>query len=300
MIYFGSDDRQLYALAPDGFKKWTFTTGNWIRSTPAVAEDGTVYVGSYDHSLYAIAPDGSKKWEFVTDQSVTASPTIGRDVTVFFGSWNGRMYAVRGGAPLAEDGWPRFRGNLAQSGYLSEAAVEPMPQPDEVALVVEPPIEIEPPAPARPRNKSPLFGSWWNKVLGSGKSVSKAVEPAPLVSVENDATTVVEIVETDSATVGEVMEISNARELMGPFSTPVPEEESQELEVEDIVVVGVLEVLEAGQSSSPVTAEPTPESGRITMMTLVDGGAVSLIFQCLSRSLRRYRSSSLSRLKRRL
>jgi outer membrane protein assembly factor BamB len=36
-----------------GTKKWTYTTGDTIVSSPALASDGTIYIGSYDHKLYA-------------------------------------------------------------------------------------------------------------------------------------------------------------------------------------------------------------------------------------------------------
>ena len=61
-IYIGSVDKNLYAINPDGSKKWAFKTGDRVRSSPAVGSDGTIYVGS-DKNLYAINPDGSKKWE---------------------------------------------------------------------------------------------------------------------------------------------------------------------------------------------------------------------------------------------
>jgi outer membrane protein assembly factor BamB len=178
VIYFGSDDRQLYALAPDGFKKWTFTTGKWIRSTPAIAADGTVYVGSYDHSLYAVGPTGVKGWEFVTDANVTASPAIAKDGTVYFGSWNGRLYGVRGGAPLATGGWPRFRGNFAQSGYLEKSRIAPVPVVTAVsapAPVAEmPKAEVKVAVAPRPSKSRSSGGNWWNNVWGGDGNKEKA------------------------------------------------------------------------------------------------------------------------------
>ena len=47
-----------------GTKKWEFAAGNWIHSSPAIGSDGTLYVGSRDNKLYALNPDGTKKWEF--------------------------------------------------------------------------------------------------------------------------------------------------------------------------------------------------------------------------------------------
>ena len=40
--------------ADAGVLKWSFTTGDYVISSPAIGADGTVYVGSYDGRLYAI------------------------------------------------------------------------------------------------------------------------------------------------------------------------------------------------------------------------------------------------------
>ena len=65
--YFGSDDRNLYAVdAATGAKKWTFGTDGQIRSTPAVS-DGAVFFISYDSKVYSLdAATGAKKWEYLT------------------------------------------------------------------------------------------------------------------------------------------------------------------------------------------------------------------------------------------
>jgi eukaryotic-like serine/threonine-protein kinase len=67
VVYFGSDDRNLYAAdIATGAKKWSFATGGRIRSTPAVA-DGVVYFICGDSKIYALeAATGAKKWEFLT------------------------------------------------------------------------------------------------------------------------------------------------------------------------------------------------------------------------------------------
>ncbi len=54
----GSDDNNLYAINPDGTLKWSYTTGDYVYSSPAIASDGTVYVGSVDNNLYAIHGNG--------------------------------------------------------------------------------------------------------------------------------------------------------------------------------------------------------------------------------------------------
>ena len=58
-IYVGSYDNNLYAINPDGSKKWTFKTVT-VCILPAIGSDGTIYVGSRDDYLYAIKPNGSR------------------------------------------------------------------------------------------------------------------------------------------------------------------------------------------------------------------------------------------------
>jgi outer membrane protein assembly factor BamB len=53
VIYIGCYDFKLYAINPDGTRNRTWSTGNWIRSCPAIS-GRTLYVGSNDHKLYAI------------------------------------------------------------------------------------------------------------------------------------------------------------------------------------------------------------------------------------------------------
>jgi outer membrane protein assembly factor BamB len=82
---------------------WEFSdTGSLdaVRTTPAIAPDGTIYFGSKDGLLYAVNPDGSKKWTFpipvASDDPVGySSPTIGSEGVVYIGSSSdNKLYAV--------------------------------------------------------------------------------------------------------------------------------------------------------------------------------------------------------------
>ena len=39
-----------------------------------MAPDGTIYVGSQDYYLYALNPDGTKKWSYETGAAVWSPP----------------------------------------------------------------------------------------------------------------------------------------------------------------------------------------------------------------------------------
>jgi len=77
----------------DGTLKWKFEEDLEIRSSPAIASDGTVYVGSEDKHLYAINPDGSLKWKYKADSEIYSSPAISKDGTIYFCSYY-KLYAL--------------------------------------------------------------------------------------------------------------------------------------------------------------------------------------------------------------
>jgi len=108
-LYFGSDDKNLYAVSSSGQLKWKFAAGGGIRSQPALTSNGEVIFGSADHNLYALDSFGKLKWRFATDGQVF-SPSVGADGTIYFQSADGKLYAIQ---DLAENGglsgqWPKY------------------------------------------------------------------------------------------------------------------------------------------------------------------------------------------------
>jgi outer membrane protein assembly factor BamB len=94
-IYFGTWTGKLWAVNPDGSRKWVFQAQNEIKSAPAVGPDGTVYFGSRDRKFYAVRANGKKRWEFPTGAWVDSSPALAHDgKTVYFGSWDKNLYAL--------------------------------------------------------------------------------------------------------------------------------------------------------------------------------------------------------------
>ncbi len=60
-----------------GLAAWTYPATDKIASSPAIAPDGTIYFGSYDKKLYAVNPNGSLKWTCLTAGLIWSSPAIG-------------------------------------------------------------------------------------------------------------------------------------------------------------------------------------------------------------------------------
>ncbi len=111
-IYVGSYDNNLYALNPNGTKKWNFSTGDSVQSSPAIGSDGTIYVSSYDNNLYAINEDGTEKWNFSTGYAIWSSPAIGRDGTIYIGSGDDYLYAIN---PNGTEKWSFATGSYITS-----------------------------------------------------------------------------------------------------------------------------------------------------------------------------------------
>src|SRR5262249_42054338 len=81
------------STVPAGKVKWSFDTGNKVRSTP-VLSDGTLYVGSNSGYLYALdAESGKLKWKFQAAGAVASSPSVYRD-TVFVEAGDAAIHAV--------------------------------------------------------------------------------------------------------------------------------------------------------------------------------------------------------------
>ena len=53
-----------FAVTPDGRLKWTFKAGREIKSSPAIADDGTIYFGSRDWKFYAVSAQGRLEMDF--------------------------------------------------------------------------------------------------------------------------------------------------------------------------------------------------------------------------------------------
>lgn len=104
-IYFGSSDKTIYALNPNGTLKWKHVALSKIVSGPAIANDGTIYVAATmsdepnpqnyaSFSLYAFTPDDTVRWIYEIGAKGISSPTIGPDGTIYFGTTSHYIYAL--------------------------------------------------------------------------------------------------------------------------------------------------------------------------------------------------------------
>ena len=97
VIYFGSHDNNVYAVAvSDGRKLWSFPTGGAVVARPMLIQD-TLVVGSFDRHLYGInAKDGSRRWEFQSENWFYAG-AVSDGKVIFAPSMDGNLYALDAG-----------------------------------------------------------------------------------------------------------------------------------------------------------------------------------------------------------
>lgn len=142
-IYIPAHDCDLYAINPDGTKKWQFDGGEPVyskewdtwscaQSSPAVSKDGTIYYVTMANWLIAVNPDGTEKWRYNVHlfKNVWSSPTVAPDGTIYVGSENyppresgkeqeigGTLYAIN------PDGTLKWKYDTGSSGVQSTAVI---------------------------------------------------------------------------------------------------------------------------------------------------------------------------------
>ncbi len=103
-IYFGTWNGVLYALNPNGSRKWEFTVPGlsipYIASSPAIGTDGIIYFGVGDlaeparSAVIALTPGGIELWRKTVGDAVDSTPAIAPDGSIYFGSWDRRVYGL--------------------------------------------------------------------------------------------------------------------------------------------------------------------------------------------------------------
>lgn len=78
---YGNTGGILYAINPNGTKKWSNLTSYELLHDPVIGADGTIYFG--DNTLHALNPNNTQKWT-LNIISFTA-PVIGADGTLYVG-----------------------------------------------------------------------------------------------------------------------------------------------------------------------------------------------------------------------
>jgi outer membrane protein assembly factor BamB len=93
-VYIGSNDNKVYCLdAATGGLVWSYPTSDVVTSSPAV-NNGKVYIGSCDHKVYCFNEStGLLSWSYTTGGDVTSSPAVA-NLKVYIGSWDHKVYCL--------------------------------------------------------------------------------------------------------------------------------------------------------------------------------------------------------------
>jgi len=149
-VYAGNNDDRVYSFdQKDGTLAWSYSTGGYVYSGPAVANTShtgpTVYIGSFDGNVYALnAKTGEPRWIRSAGGSVIGSLTAVGNI-VYAAEFNGTSttgYAMKTGrtvfsyprgtyTPVISDGR-----RLYLVGYSSITALQPYKHRAEIAHAV--------------------------------------------------------------------------------------------------------------------------------------------------------------------
>ncbi len=156
VIYFGTTDKHIYALAADnGDLKWKFHTDAEVYASPAIGRDGRIYVGEcrigdvdathgeeYDFKFYCLNPDGTKNWSYIQGTGFYSSPAIGPNRLIYVGTWDGYFFAFN---PNGSVNWstrpgPPY-GDINSSPAVGSNGVVYVGSKKEMFYAFEPPAE---------------------------------------------------------------------------------------------------------------------------------------------------------------
>jgi outer membrane protein assembly factor BamB len=124
-LYFGSNHRELYAVAPSGVALWSFRTdrgksGDGFVTAPAVAPNGTLYFGASDKRLYALAPNGSMLFACANANPIAGAPALGSDGTIVYGTQGSADGSVIALHPDGRTKWTLRAGPILASPVIAD------------------------------------------------------------------------------------------------------------------------------------------------------------------------------------
>jgi len=120
MIYFSCYE-ELYAIHPNGTEIWNITFGGDIQTTPAIDDEGNLYVGTSEKGeLYFIDPNGTKEKIYQTEEGGLGSPTLTEDGTIYVGSTRGSLLAFESDGTMK---WEYRKEETESTSALSSLAI---------------------------------------------------------------------------------------------------------------------------------------------------------------------------------
>ena len=117
----------LWAITPEGKKKWDYADFDLIDASPLALADGSVCVVSRFGQVIDFdskrGPADPSVWYFYHGFGGTLSPAVGPGGTLFVAGHElnvgDTLYALQARVPLASSGWPKFRAGPLNTGRLA-------------------------------------------------------------------------------------------------------------------------------------------------------------------------------------
>jgi outer membrane protein assembly factor BamB len=117
-IYAGATDRIMYALEPDGRRRWATSLPGSVLSAPGLGRGGEIFVGA----RHLLLGSDSGSFETLAELDLGHAPVIGTAGRLFVGDDQGGFVAIDGARPgleLADAPWPAERGGFRRLGRRS-------------------------------------------------------------------------------------------------------------------------------------------------------------------------------------
>jgi outer membrane protein assembly factor BamB len=120
-VYIGSIfGEALYAINPDGTKKWNSALGNSAGDSAAIGADGTIFVTG--GGLYAFTPEGTNLWSTSIDTFIGSSPVVAKDGTIYVGERiNLNLWSIK---PNGQTNWSRAGAQVFHPPPPTAAAID--------------------------------------------------------------------------------------------------------------------------------------------------------------------------------
>jgi outer membrane protein assembly factor BamB len=106
-LYISSNFEGLYAIYPNGTKKWQRDLEGDIVYQVALGPDGAIYVGTHKR-FHSFSSDGTLRWISPMEKSFISRPTISNDGIIYTGTTDGYLYAFY---PNGTTKWEYYIGN---------------------------------------------------------------------------------------------------------------------------------------------------------------------------------------------
>lgn len=82
--------------------------------SPILGEDGTIYI--FSDGIYALSPDGIKRWNLSLPRQVVGEPTLAPDGTLYVATEGSSVYAVQTSSKgLMASPWPKYQHDISNS-----------------------------------------------------------------------------------------------------------------------------------------------------------------------------------------